>query len=362
MPKVALGQFRFMNREDESARVAVVGGGIAGLACAHVLSQGGHRVTVFEKSRGVGGRMSTRRGDGWQCDHGAPDFQAHDAKFAGEVARWTAAGAVAPWPARVVSLSPGTPPVATPSVTRYVGVPGMTMPARLLAAGVKTVTATTINALMREDHFWRLSSVESGLVDDRFDIVVVGVPSPQAVPLLERPAPDLAHAAASARMRPVWVVMAQCEGDADLGFDAAVVNAGPLGWIASDTSKPGRTGHGTWALHASSAWTDAHLEEAPEDVARMLVAAFRELGGPAVHAATAHRWRYAAPLEPRGDDAPGYMWRAQDGIGVCGDWLASGSVEGAWLSGSRLGEAIQRSLMPQACEPRAEPQVVEQSS
>lgn len=46
---------------DSSAHIAIVGAGIAGLACARVLADAGHRVTVYEKSRGVGGRMSTRR-------------------------------------------------------------------------------------------------------------------------------------------------------------------------------------------------------------------------------------------------------------------------------------------------------------
>jgi predicted NAD/FAD-dependent oxidoreductase len=306
--------------------------------------------------------MSTRRGDGWQCDHGAPHFLAHDPNFVSEVDRWMAAGAVAPWHARVVSIAAHAPPVAVPAVTRYVGVPGMTMPARLLSAGVTTVTATTINELNREGGIWQLSSAERGLIDDRFDIVVVGVPSPQAAPLLHRAAPELVLAAARARMRPVWVVMAQCEADRDLGFDAAIVNEAPLGWIANDTSKPGRTGHGTWALHASSVWSEAHLEDEPADVMRTLVAAFRALGGPPVSAATAHRWRYAEPLEKPGDDATGYMWRMQDGIGVCGDWLAGGGVEGAWLSGNRLGIAIQGAWRGHACTPRAEAHVAGQSS
>ena len=144
-------------------------------------------------------------------------------------------------------------------------------------------------------------------------------------------------------MRPVWVVMAQCEAaGADVGFDAAILDEGPLGWIANDTSKPGRTGQATWALHASSAWSEAHLEDEPADVARALVEAFHALGGPQVRAVTAHRWRYAEPLETAGGEAARYMWRAQDEIGVCGDWLAGGGVEGAWLSGNRLGTEIQR--------------------
>ena len=50
---------------------AVIGAGIAGLSCATVLQQAGLKVSLFDKSHGPAGRMSTRRGDGWQCDHGA---------------------------------------------------------------------------------------------------------------------------------------------------------------------------------------------------------------------------------------------------------------------------------------------------
>ena len=56
-------------------RVAVVGGGLAGLTAASRLARGGCAVTVYETGRGPGGRTSTRRagpdGSGWQFDHGA---------------------------------------------------------------------------------------------------------------------------------------------------------------------------------------------------------------------------------------------------------------------------------------------------
>ena len=50
--------------------VAVVGAGLAGLACAQRLRQLGRRVVVVEKSRGLGGRLATRRLPGTCADHG----------------------------------------------------------------------------------------------------------------------------------------------------------------------------------------------------------------------------------------------------------------------------------------------------
>ena len=73
-------------------RVAIIGAGIAGLSCATQLARHGCAVSVFDKSRGPAGRMSTRRGEGWQCDHGAQYFTARSPEFRAEVARWQAAG------------------------------------------------------------------------------------------------------------------------------------------------------------------------------------------------------------------------------------------------------------------------------
>ena len=61
--------------------IAVVGAGMAGVVCARTLVQAGHRVTLFEKSRGLGGRMSTRRTEFGGFDHGAQYFTVRDARF-----------------------------------------------------------------------------------------------------------------------------------------------------------------------------------------------------------------------------------------------------------------------------------------
>ncbi|MCB1942227.1 MAG: hypothetical protein KDI53_09350, partial [Candidatus Accumulibacter sp.] len=50
-----------------------------------------------------------------------------------------------------------------------------------------------------------------------------------------------------------------------------------------------------------------------------------------------HRRRHA-------DSAPaldvGCIWSAARAIGLCGDWLNGGKVEGAWRSGRQLARAV----------------------
>lgn len=50
--------------------VVVVGAGLAGLQCAHLLERHGLDVVVLEASDGVGGRIRTDTVDGFRCDRG----------------------------------------------------------------------------------------------------------------------------------------------------------------------------------------------------------------------------------------------------------------------------------------------------
>jgi renalase len=328
--------------------VAIVGAGLAGLSCATELQRAGLKVIVFDKSRGVGGRMSTRRGDNWSCDHGAQYFTARDVNFRAEVERWRAAGVANVWQPRLAVWDGAWSPVRDIDidVERFVGVPRMTAPARLLADGLTVQLSTTIERLEQLADGWHLFSVEHGLLPDRFAAVLLAIPAPQVLPLLENStselaqhdlAPELAVLARTATMHGCWALMLQYDTPLALPFDAAFINRGPLRWLARDNSKPGRGARETWLLHANAAWSDAHLESNAEDIAAQLLAAFAELGAPQPAAWTAHRWRFANTEQA---PANGCAWHAALGLGLCGDWLNGGKVEGAWLSGRELARRV----------------------
>lgn len=322
-------------------KIAIVGAGIAGLSCTKRLKDAGLDTVLFDKSRGPAGRMSTRRGDDWQCDHGAQYFTARDPAFRAEVARWQAAGVADLWQPRLAILGGAETREPDQGHERFVGVPRMTAPARHLADGLPLSAQTTIQTLHCGPDGWCLSSIEQGVLATRFDAILLAVPAPQAEPLLRVPAPRLAALAGRAVMRGSWALMLRYDAPLTLAFDAAFVNAGPLRWVARDNSKPGRGPQETWLLHASATWSEAHIEDSPEAVAAALLQAFIKLGAPAPQAWTAHRWRYA-DTEPALDNV--CTWDADLRIGLCGDWLNGGKVEGAWQSGQRLAEQLMQSL------------------
>ncbi|WP_294535960.1 FAD-dependent oxidoreductase [uncultured Rhodoblastus sp.] len=312
-------------------KIGIVGAGMAGLACAEGLAGQGHDVALFDKGRGPGGRMSTRRvptlaGEA-SFDHGAQYFTVRDAAFRARVDDWLARGAVAPWPAAGEGA--------------YVGVPAMNAPIRQMAEGQSARWATPVTRLERSSAGWRLvlGAGESIVVD----IAVVATPAEQAAALLASVAPDFAGRAASAPSAPCWTAMLAFAETLPTAVDCLEGGeADILGWAARNRSKPGRTGPEAWVLQAGPDWSRRHLEADAEWVALALSAAFSQWLGlalPATISRGAHRWRYArAGVESV--EGSGALWDADRRLGLCGDWLVGARVEGAWMSGTLLAGRI----------------------
>lgn len=324
--------------------IAVIGAGIGGLSCAAQLEALGVRVSVFDKSRGSGGRMSTRRGDDWQADHGAQYFTARDPLFQLQLARWQQAGVADVWQPGIAVLGDGTPHRSDSNTTlRYVGVPRMSSPARWLADALTVTSSARVDALINHDHRWRLRFDEATagrevLEKTVFDAVVLAIPAAQAAQLSRPHAAGITALCDTSTMRPCWAAIAGFRSSVSLPFDAAFVNTGPLRWIARDSSKPGRPGSETWVLHATTTWSETHLEDSEADVMQAMTAAFTALGGAEPDTLTLHRWRYAEPVQTNANKL--YIWDSVAKLGLCGDWLNGGRVEGAWLSGQALARAM----------------------
>ncbi|MBK1890925.1 FAD-dependent oxidoreductase [Undibacterium sp. 14-3-2] len=327
--------------------IAIVGAGLSGLTAARQLQSQGHHVTVYEKSLGVSGRMSTRQTEVGGFDHGAQYFTATSDRFKKEVADWKKLGWVAAWDARLATLDAGHAMPAGRSSTRYVAVPGMNALGKQLAHGLDVRKEQQVLGLEQHDKQWLLkiqsNTVAIPATAGPFDAVVLAIPADQAVPLLAV-APKFAKQAAQAKLAPCWTMMLGFQNSLELPYDGAWVNQSRLGWIARDTSKPEHRVGERWVAHATPAWSLEHLEEDPERAKEKLLKAFHEATGSWVQPiyAVVHRWRFAQAEHPLAQDC---LWDAKLGIGVCGDWFATGlegngRVEHAFLSALALAKTI----------------------
>jgi renalase len=343
-----------------SQRIAVIGAGIAGIACARTLMQAGHEVAVFEKSSGAGGRMSTRSTEFGSFDHGAQYFTVRDARFQKALA--TMADMVRPWSANTVRILDEHGRVVAsalpPKEAHWVASPGMHSLVRYWAEPIaedgRLFVRTAVSRIEPDrlsPGLWQLetdgpdaqSRVHSG-----FDAVVMAVPAAQASALLlnSQQAKALMGPIAGVSVAPCWTLM--------LAFPQAVQpslpHLGPhwnaarsthhrVAWLSRESSKPGRGPIERWTVQASPEWSQRHLEDDAERVKAKLLKAFTEVTGIRAeppHAAV-HRWRYAQTTKPLGQS---HLWDQGANIGACGDWCIGHRVEDGFISGLEMALAI----------------------
>jgi predicted NAD/FAD-dependent oxidoreductase len=106
-------------------RIVIIGAGMAGLSCAQAPVAAGHGVTLFDKGRGPGGRMSTRRVPMAEaCWHSIMARNISPPARRPSAARWQAGRQAAWWPH------------GPPRAKAWVGTPGMNAPLAHMAAGL----------------------------------------------------------------------------------------------------------------------------------------------------------------------------------------------------------------------------------
>lgn len=326
--------------------VAIVGAGIAGLACAAALHAAGHRVELFDKGRRPGGRLATRDVDWGPFDHGAPSFAATTPALRSQVARWAVAG----WAAADPELHGS-----------WMGVPCMNALPAALAESLPVRANCRVAAIERgAAGRWHLLGAGGARLHERgFDAVVVATPAEQAVPLLAPASAPLAERLAGVHSEPCWTVMATWEHadgaprlpQAPMGPLCGRADStepfGPLACVRREDLKPGRRRRDDaprWVLSASPYWSAHNLELEAADVTRHLLDDLQRMCVQRVERpahAVAHRWRYAEVPQPL---AAPCGWDASAALGACGDaWHAlpgASSVERAWLSGLALARDV----------------------
>ena len=347
----------------QTRHIAVIGAGIAGIACARTLTQAGHRVRVFEKSTGAGGRMATRNSPFGSFDHGAQYFTVRDARF--ERALQTAPGLCKPWSANTVRVLDDCGNVATASLpaneAHWVPTPGMNALVRHWAQPLQDkgqleleTRVTRIERDRTSAHQWQLHTVgpDSGSDHHRkrfggFDAVLLALPSWQARELLQNSelATPILQEFDKVHVAPCWTLMlafpqAMQPTFSTLGpqWNAARSTHHRIAWLARESSKPGRDPIERWTVQASASWSREHFEDDPARVEAKLHKAFSEVTGiradPA-HAVT-HRWAYAKTELPLGKS---HLLDARQGLGACGDWCIGHRVEDGFVSGLELALA-----------------------
>ncbi len=309
---------------------------MAGISCAHALQQRDFAVTLFDKSRGIGGRLATRRTDGGErFDHGAQYITTRSADFSAFIDRLRHDGAAAQWQPRL-----GTDAAHHPW---FVGTPGMSALLKPLAQDLDIRLSTTVSALERSGDSWRLRSAD-GALSEPYDVVISTAPPVQTHALVEVD-PTMQEALDAVSMAPCWTLMIAFAKPLDVDVDARRFDEGAISWLARQASRPAHGGNAhAWVVHAGAEWSAEHLELTPEQAASAMQQELARAVGQALPDTIfvqAHRWRYAMTTQALGRP---FLANNDRSLFAGGDWCLGASVECAYQSGAAIAEAVSKRL------------------
>jgi renalase len=311
-----------------SSPITVVGGGIAGMACARALTDAGRPVRVLDRGRRPGGRMSSRTMHDRAVDLGASYLTARpDSPFAAVVAGWVERGLARPWTDTFAVAGPDGIREVTSGPVRYGAPRGLRSLVEDLADGLAVESGRTVER------------VGAGPSVDGEDVpaVVLAMPGPQAARLLDPDSPAGFLVSAERWDASLAVVLGWPERRWPADLHGAFVHDSPdVEWVADDGDRRG-DGAPVLVAHATPELSARHLADPDAAVPAVVAAVTAALGIDTAPEWTAvHRWTYAKPVGPR-EEPYGLL----DGIGLCGDgWHAPSKVESAWSSGDALGRAL----------------------
>lgn len=321
-------------------QVSIIGAGLSGSALAHLLQQQDfNQMKVYDKSRGRGGRMATKRLRWGHMDMGAQYFTAKSKIFRHVTRLWQRDGWIEPWPFvplaehnQVLTRSPDTQ-------TRYVATPDMNSLCKHLLKGAALEVNCKITKIGRVDGHWYLFDEHRELVA-KSPYLVLTCPLEQSRALLTDLPQVLTQLPTFAHL-PCWSVGIATKGHVD-DVVQGIFAEGDLSWVSRQSAKPQRQKDGDlWSIQFSAAWSESQQSSDSQSIIKY---AFEQLKHRLINSQLCthdfhlvegygHFWRFARP-EPNATVPQRPLCIPELGLIIAGDWCYGGRVEGAYLSAS----------------------------
>lgn len=318
----------------ETLDVLIIGAGISGLLSGRELQAAGRTVCILEKSRGLGGRMATRRMAGGRLDHGAQFFTAREPEFQNLVQEGLEAGVIREW------FRHGSEDAASAGHPRYCGIHGMTDLPKYLSQALQVRNSAQVVNLARDNGRWVVCT-SAGNVYSSYHLLVTA-PLPQALVLLDTSGLNYAgldkSALRSVRYNKGLATLAILDGPSGLPNSGAVqIDAAPLTWIGDNTQKGISPSVSAVTLHADAAFSATHWDSANELRGPLMLAAAEAYLDAKVLEYDCHRWGFTQPVNPWPEL---YYHNAGLQLTLAGDSFGGARVEGAARSGMAAAKVI----------------------
>jgi renalase len=307
------------------SKIAIIGAGFSGLVLANELKTNRNfEITFFEKSRGIGGRMATRYNEKWEFDHGTPFFEAKNSQFVNFLQPLIQSDIIAKWRPKITNNSMIH---INDDIEYYIGTPKINSLPKALSNGFNIQFETKITKMERQENKWHLTDDQSRKYGG-FDFIITSTPPAQTYDIL----PDSCSYKGTLptyEMLPQFVCLFGFD-ELKTNFDIMQVQNSKIETIVLNHTKNGRSSKPSVVVYSSVKWSEENVNMDKNEVGRELLSELEHLLNTTPQMIQTHRWLYSRP-KAKSD----LLTLVDHNLNIfsCGDWLSTGTIEGAFLSG-----------------------------
>ncbi len=320
--------------------IAVIGAGLAGTTFATLIKKNVD-VKIFEKSKKVGGRMSTRKETSFNFDHGAQFFKIKTNDFKNFLLDLFAQKIIKSWNFRLAYFEGqylNKIKLIEDEDKFFVGVPNMDSIIKYLSKNCNVILNTKIERIVRKNDKWNLYG-QNKKSYGFYDWVILTLPAQQSLKLISKKI-SFYPLIEKIKMKGCFSLMVGMNNPLNLDYDAAFIENEDIAWFAINNSKPGRINKNCLIINSSYEYASKNMNTSKEKVLKHLLfksSKFLNYDLSKSNIVKIHQWRY---VEAECSPVENFFIDHKEKIAVCGDWFINSRVEGAFISANELSKEI----------------------
>tara|TARA_B100001939_G_scaffold81390_2_gene69347 strand:- start:1192 stop:2142 length:951 start_codon:yes stop_codon:yes gene_type:complete len=307
-------------------KIAIIGTGLSAIFSAiHLRKNTDLEINLFDKARGLGGRLATRRAEGGKFDHGAQYFSIERINNLPEIQMLINEGVINNIEDKDIYFSPD----------------GMTNIAKKLLIDFNIFKEHKLVSIDKENENYKLF-FENGSTFNS-DYIIMSCPMPQSLEILNKSKIDydnnLIKDLEDLSYFPCIVVMIKSEIklsnlDKHIGTD---VDSKDISWIGDNYGKKVSSIENYYTIQCSPEFSYENFENEYDETNKKLKHEMEKIFGSNYQILSNHKWRYSIPKNfYQGDNS--LVINQKNFLGLCGDIFTNGRFDGAITSGLSIAD------------------------
>jgi len=299
-------------------KIAIIGAGLSGSNIYSKLKKDGHDVTLFEKSRGSGGRCSTRYINDNKINHGTSSFTIKKddfKKFCDEKINEN---------------------ILLKNETNYYALDGMNKLCSSLIDMKDLIKNTKITSCTFRNKKWILRD-ENRISYEGFDKLILSIPAAQILELDINITIQIQKQLEKVKYDSIATLIVYSHSLEKIN-NKALLQSKNFHKIIDNSIQKNNKNFSCYIFHLNQELTNKQNFEDKEMIKKYILNKIYDESGLCLEDnfhVFPHFWKYALVLEKLNQD---YIYDENLGLGICGDYFNGNNLESAFLSSKRLYE------------------------